>query len=150
MIDQPDRVEQFRGEIASMGLRDPAANRERMLLRLGGLLLLVGPVVSVAAFFWSHSSVSPLDQNDAQVLAMAGVAVAIAGAALFVRYSMANFLRFWLARLSHEQAAQAAALADTLSGPGPAAAAPSTPTRPTTSAGGTSATSAPSQAAASS
>ena len=29
-----------------------------------------------------------------------------AGAAVFVRYSMAQFLRFWLARLSYEQQRQ--------------------------------------------
>ncbi len=37
-------------------------------------------------------------------MAIAGLAVTVVGAALFVRYSMAHFLRFWLARLSFEQA----------------------------------------------
>jgi hypothetical protein len=31
-----------------------------------------------------------------------GLALVIAGAALFVRYSIARFMRFWLVRLVHE------------------------------------------------
>ena len=35
-----------------------------------------------------------------------GLAIVVAGAALFVRYSMSKFLRFWLVRLVHEQRAE--------------------------------------------
>jgi hypothetical protein len=34
------------------------------------------------------------------------VACTVAGGALFLRYSLATFLRFWLARLIYEQQAQ--------------------------------------------
>jgi hypothetical protein len=37
------------------------------------------------------------------ILALVGVTVSILGAALFLRYSMARFLRFWLLRLIYEQ-----------------------------------------------
>ena len=42
----------------------------------------------------------------ARKLGVALVASAVVGAALFLRYSIAGFLRFWLARLIYEQKAQ--------------------------------------------
>jgi hypothetical protein len=45
------------------------------------------------------------------------VSITVAGGALFVRYSMATFLRFWLARLSFEQQAQTDRVVAALGGP---------------------------------
>jgi hypothetical protein len=100
------RVEEFKAEIAEMRLRDPATGRDRQLLRLGGALLAVGVVLTVVAYFMSHGTTNPLTQRDAIILALAGVTVSIAGGALFLRYSLATFLRFWLARLIYEQQSQ--------------------------------------------
>jgi hypothetical protein len=100
------RVEEFKAEIAGMRLRDPATGRDRQLLRLGVALLVVGVVLAVVAYFMSHGTTNPLSQRDAIILALAGVTVSIAGGALFLRYSLATFLRFWLARLIYEQQAQ--------------------------------------------
>jgi hypothetical protein len=100
------RVEEFKAEIAEMRLRDPATGRDRQLLRLGVVLLVLGVVLTVAAYFMSHGTTNPLSQRDAIILALAGVAVSVAGGALFLRYSLATFLRFWLARLIYEQQTQ--------------------------------------------
>ena len=100
------RVEEFKAEIADMRLRDPATGRDRQLLRLGAVLLVVGVVLTVVAYFVSHGTTNPLSQRDAIILALAGVTVSIAGGALFLRYSLATFLRFWLARLIYEQQSQ--------------------------------------------
>jgi hypothetical protein len=117
MMDQQDRVEQFKNEIADMGLRDPATSRERTLVRLGALLLIAGPVITVIAYLQDRSTSGAgvaLQQGDDQIVALIGVAVAVLGLGLFLRYSMANFLRFWLARLSYEQQAQTDRLIATL------------------------------------
>ena len=45
------------------------------------------------------------EQLDGITVGLIGVAVTVAGAALFLRYSIAQFLRFWLARLTYEQQA---------------------------------------------
>lgn len=104
------RVEQFKGEIAGMGLRDPALARDRMFLRLGVSLMVVGVIVTIVAFVADRGieTASPtalLEQGDYQILALMGVAIAVLGAALFLRYSFAQFSRFWLARLIYEQQA---------------------------------------------
>jgi hypothetical protein len=109
MMDQQDRVEQFKSEIADMGLRDPATSRERTLVRLGAVLLVAGPLIAVIAYIQDRSTSGTgvaLTQGDDQILALMGLAIAVLGLGLFLRYSMANFLRFWLARLSYEQQAQ--------------------------------------------
>ena len=100
------RVEQFKAEVADMRLRDPATGLDRLLLRLGVLAMLAGPVVALVAYFLSHSATGSLQQNDAIVQAILGLAITIVGAALYVKAALAGFLRFWMARLSYEQQAQ--------------------------------------------
>lgn len=114
MLEQPGRVEQFRREIAEMGVPDPARGRDRLLLRAGVVLMVVGVAMGVIAYVVSHSTRNPLQQRDAMVAALLGVAIAVSGAAIFLRYSMAQFLRFWLARLSWEQQAQTDRVVDAL------------------------------------
>jgi len=104
MLQNPQRVEQFTTEIADMKLPDAASSRDRTLLRVGAALMVVGVVVAIVAYLLGHGTTNPLQQRDA--IAIIGLTLAVVGAALFVRYSMAQFLRFWLARLSWEQQAQ--------------------------------------------
>jgi hypothetical protein len=106
MIESSDRVEQFKADIADMHLKDPAAGRDAQLLKLGSVLMVAGFALTIVAYFISHNSSSPLTQNDAQTLGMIGIGAAVVGGALFLRYSLAQFLRFWLARLIYEQQAQ--------------------------------------------
>jgi hypothetical protein len=48
------------------------------------------------------------------ITALIGVSITVVGAALFLRYSIAQFLRFWLARLSYEQQHQTDRVVDAL------------------------------------
>jgi len=106
MNESPERVQQFKQDIAEMQVRDPAAGRDRLALRGGFALMIIGIVVTIAAYVMSHGTTNPLTQNDAQIVALIGVAVSVVGAALFLRGSLAAFFRFWLARLVYEQKAQ--------------------------------------------
>ena len=106
MIESQDRVAEFKSEIADLRLADPALARDRLLLRLGVALLTIGPLWTVVAYFISHQTKNPLQQRDALVSALIGVSLTVVGGALFLRYSIAGFLRFWLARLTYEQKAQ--------------------------------------------
>jgi hypothetical protein len=101
------RLEQFKSDIADMRIRDPAVGRDTVLLWVGVAGLVAGIALTVIAYFLSHNTSSALDQGDDHIIALIGVTVSIAGAALFLRYSLASFLRFWLARLIYEQRTQA-------------------------------------------
>lgn len=106
MLQDPTRVEQFTTEINDMKLPDTASSRDRTLLRVGVALMAVGVATGVVAYVIGHGTTNPLQQRDAIVIAIVGMTVALVGSALFLRYSIAQFLRFWLARLSWEQQAQ--------------------------------------------
>ena len=68
----------------------------------------------IIAYFISHNTSDPLVQRDAVILALTGVAIAIVGSVVFLRFSLTNFLRFWLAR----QAFDMGALAERVTGGG--------------------------------
>jgi hypothetical protein len=110
MSASTQRVEQFKTEVAGMGIKDPALARDRMLLRLGVVGMAAGVLITLIAYIAdrgipSTSATAGLEQGDYQIIALIGIAVAVVGAALFLRYSIAQFLRFWLARLIYEQQA---------------------------------------------
>ena len=95
MNEQPERVEQFQAEINSMKVKASGAENESRLLILG----IVG-VLQVGG------AADALDQQSFLATgSFLGIALIIAGAALFVRYSLARYLRFWLVRLVYESRA---------------------------------------------
>ncbi|MGH8977601.1 MAG: hypothetical protein ACRDV7_05965 [Acidimicrobiia bacterium] len=111
--DQPsdDRVARFRADVAGMHLRDPRAGRERVWMFIGGALMVIGVVLAILAYFQSsgataaYNTEGPATQRDAITIGLIGVSVSVIGAAIFLRYSLAQFFRFWLARLIYEQQA---------------------------------------------
>ena len=90
MIESHERVEQFKQEIKDMKVRDPATGRDRVWLRVGIALMVIGLGIAIGAYFMSHGTSNPLSQNDAFVLAIGGLTAAIVGGALFLRYSLAS------------------------------------------------------------
>ena len=106
MMEHPERVEQFKRDIAEMQVKDPAAGRDRLATRGGAALMIIGIIVTIVAYAQSHNTSNPLAQNDALIIALIGVAATIMGAALFLKGSLSTFFRFWLARLIYEQKAQ--------------------------------------------
>ncbi len=106
MIESHERVEQFKQEIADMKVRDPSTGRDRVWLRVGIAFMVIGLGIVIGAYFMSHGTNNPLEQNDALVLSIGGLTAAVVGGAIFVRYSIASFMRFWLARFVYEQPAQ--------------------------------------------
>jgi hypothetical protein len=98
-----DRTDQFRRDLAEMKIREPRVGLDGILLKLGLLGLVAGIVVAIIAYTMSHGTDNPLQQRDAFTIGLIGVTISIAGAALFLRYSLAGFLRFWLARFLFEQ-----------------------------------------------
>lgn len=101
------RVAEFRNEIDGLKLKGGSAEGEKRLLALGVIMMVVG--LALAAYGAIQVGLygdSPADQRayTAQGSLM-GIALIIVGAALFLRYSLARYLRFWLIRTTYEQQA---------------------------------------------
>ena len=116
MHGQPDRVEQFEADLAELRIVDPSASRDQLALRLGVAGMAAGVVLPIVAYALSHGTTNPLEQRDALVLALLGVASAVVGAALFLKGSVSGFLRFWLVRDLHERRAQTDRIVERLAG----------------------------------
>jgi uncharacterized membrane protein len=100
--DDNNRIGQFKSDVSDMKLKTGSAGQENLLMALGGVLMLVGVVVALVLY---ASSLNLDDARDIQsniVLSIAMLAVSVAGAALFLRYSLAKFLRLWLLRQLYE------------------------------------------------
>lgn len=100
-----DRITEFREEIAQMRLSGSSAVSERRLLVLGVVAVLAGLALAVFGGIMVTNTTENVAANQRAYLAtgtLLGIALVIAGAALFIRYSMARYLRFWLVRLVHE------------------------------------------------
>lgn len=101
------RVDEFRQEIAGMNITTPADETERIWLIIG--MVCVGLSLVVIGFTWYQ--VSGLSQLNAQMPyivsgGLLSVLLAVVGCALFVRYSMTRYLRFWLVRYIYEERSQ--------------------------------------------
>ena len=99
------RVQQFRAEIDELKLKGGSAENERRLLALGVALMVVGlGLVVFGAIQVGRFGGSPADQRAYMAQgSYVGLALVIAGGVLFVRYSIARYLRFWLIRTTYEQ-----------------------------------------------
>ncbi len=105
-----DRAEEFKAEIAEMKLKTGRGRAESSLQLLGVILMVGGIVLAFGAYVASlnvsataGSNVDVLNSNSYIPLAIAGLAISITGGFLFLRYSLARFLRFWLLRQSYDQ-----------------------------------------------
>jgi hypothetical protein len=112
MSQSNDRAEQFKAEIADMRLKTGRGRMEGLLQLLGVVLMVAGIAIALGAYSASlnvtatpGTNVDVLDSNSFTPLAIAGLATSVTGGFLFLRYSLAKFLRFWLLRQSYEQRA---------------------------------------------
>ncbi len=101
---EPQRVSEFREEIGELRLKGAGASSERWMLVVGILLVVVGVALGVmGAINTINAGDSPADQRAYTASGvLLGIVLAVAGAALFLRYSLARYLRFWLIRLVYE------------------------------------------------
>ena len=105
-----DRVGQFKAEIAEMKLKTGRSRAEDLLQVLGVILMIAGIAVAFGAYAASlnvkatpGTDVDLLNSGSYLPLAVAGLAMSVTGGFLFLRYSLARFLRFWLLRQAYEQ-----------------------------------------------
>lgn len=99
--DTDDTTDRFLRDVARIRLK--ASGRDAALLRLGAVMMPLGIVIGIVGYSLSSNTDNALDQRDALIVALIGVSTSIVGVGLFLRYSLAEFLRFWMARLIHQQ-----------------------------------------------
>ena len=116
MPGQPDRIEQFKADIADLHISDPSSAKDQLATRAGLAGLGIGVLLPIIAYLMSHSTSDALAQRDALVLALVGVSCAVAGGALYLKGALSGFLRFWLVRDLHERRAQTDRMVEHLSG----------------------------------
>jgi hypothetical protein len=93
------RSDRFRADISDLKIKDPRAARGTLMARLGGTAMALGILLGIIGYFMSHTTTNALQQRDAITLAVLGVSVSVVGGVVFLRYSLAGFMRLWLARL---------------------------------------------------
>jgi len=100
-------AERLERGVADLHVPDASADSERLLLKLGVALPVVGVVLIVAAWYQASGSKYVADQIPMLISGgVLGLALIIVGVGLFLRFSLARVLRFWLARLVVEEQAQ--------------------------------------------
>src|ERR1700759_4914110 len=115
MDEQPERVKQFTEEIGEMKLKASSSDNERRLLVLGILAAVAGLALTIIGGLQVQNTSDPVQQTSALATGTyLGIALLIAGAALFVRYSLSRYLRFWLIRLVWESRANTDRIVDAI------------------------------------
>lgn len=105
-----DRLE---AGVADVHVPEPSADSEALLLKVGFALPIVGVVLILVAWWQASGSKFVADQIPMLISGgILGLALIIVGLGLFIRFSLARLLRFWLARLVVEQQAQTDRLVD--------------------------------------
>ncbi len=95
--------------------------------------MVAGVVLAFVAYQVSLGKDDSRDIDSLQILAIAMLALAVVGGAVFLRYSLARFLRFWLLRQLLEGQAHIDAVVAALA-PGAATPATNSSTAPATDA----------------
>jgi hypothetical protein len=109
------RIQEFKDEVSGMHLRPPEDSSERTWLIAGLVLPVLGLIAIVLAWWGASGTPYPAEQLPYLISGgVVGLGLIIAGAALFVRYSMTRYLRFWLVRLIYEDRTQTDRTVDAL------------------------------------
>ncbi len=96
-----DRIERLKSDAAELNV-SKGADRDGLYQALGAVAMIAGVVIALVAYVASRGLDDPRDIQSTVILALAMLALAVTGAAVFLRYSMARFLRFWLLRQLYE------------------------------------------------
>jgi hypothetical protein len=97
-----NRIDQFKSDVTELNLKTGSVGREKGLAALGAVLMIVGVIVSFVAYAAARNYNDARDVQTMIIVAVWMAGVIVFGAALFLRYSLAGFLRMWLLRNLYE------------------------------------------------
>ena len=97
-----DRLE--RG-VEGLHVPEPKADTEALLLKIGLALPIIGLALVLLAWFQASDTPYVADQIPMLISGgLLGLGLAMLGLGLFIRFSMARLLRFWMAQPSSSRA----------------------------------------------
>lgn len=100
-------IDDLEAGIGEVHVPEPSADAEALLLKLGVGLPVLGVILILIAYWNASGSKYVADQVPMLISGgILGIGLAVVGVGLFIRFSLARLLRFWLARLVLEQQAQ--------------------------------------------
>jgi hypothetical protein len=103
-VDPGDRVDEFEAELARLRIRSTSPTTEQRLLVLGLAAMPVGLLLVIVGYIGASGTTDFSSQIPYLISGgVLGLGLIVVGAVLFLRYSLARYLRFWLLRLIYEE-----------------------------------------------
>ena len=103
------------GMSAEMNLKTGSPSRDKTFQALGFVMMLVGVIGAFVVYVSSGNLDDPRDVTSQVAFTVAFLALTVFGAAIFLRYALANFLRMWLLRQLYEGQANTDRIVDAVS-----------------------------------
>ncbi len=111
----PNVADRLHESVGDLHVPEPSADAESLLVKLGVALPALGVVLILAAWWNSAGSKYVADQVPMLISgAILGTGLILVGVGLFIRFSLARLLRFWLVRMVAEQQAQTDRVVDAM------------------------------------
>jgi hypothetical protein len=108
VADPSASTERLERGVTELRVPEPSADRERLLIRLGMALPVIGLVIIGLAWYGASGTGYVADQIPYLISGgVAGLGLVLIGLGLFLRYSVTHLIRFGVARMVHEQQVQA-------------------------------------------
>ncbi|HET6953789.1 MAG TPA: hypothetical protein VFI47_25725, partial [Acidimicrobiales bacterium] len=96
-----ERIERLQTEAAKLGVAT-SGRRDGLYQALGAAAAVGGVVAGLVTYLASLRMDDSRNVLSAIILAVAMLAVSVIGTGVYLRYSLARFLRFWLLRQLYE------------------------------------------------
>lgn len=97
-----DRRSEFEEQLAEIRIKSGATTSEQRWMIMGMVTAAAGVLIAILAFVLSDGQSDTRDVISSVILGLVGVSFAVVGSAVFLRYSLGRFLRFWMLRMIYE------------------------------------------------
>ena len=105
------RLRQFQAEVEELKVTGGRAAPERTWMIIGAVAMGAGVVITALSWALTQSTTSTLDFASYNAMGNFGIALTVAGSAVYLVTSLKRYFRYWLIRLIYEQRDQADKLA---------------------------------------
>jgi hypothetical protein len=102
--DGTDRLEEFQAELSRLRVKGGSPSNEQRFLLAGMVLMPLGLALVLVGYVGASGTTELSSQVPYLISGgLLGLGCTIVGAALFLRYSLGRYLRFWLLRMIFEE-----------------------------------------------